>query len=152
MHCLASSICHFTSSNTFSNRDFKTHIKVMVQLMCSASKVMRECYNATECPESLAVQTLVHHIEHGHLSLRSWKTLSAGMSAKVHVTCADREYEQTLSGVVFYILNGFLPMVTTCCKELSAKNKPNPSSQALTLIHIQELESVAEGVVVSATL
>ena len=38
MHCLTSSISQFTNSNTFSNRDFKTHIETMRQLMCSASK------------------------------------------------------------------------------------------------------------------
>ena len=94
----------------------------------------------------MQVLTLLHHLGYGDLSLHSWKTLSAGMSAEV--TCAEPQYECTLSGALFYILDGFLPMVKICCQNLEAWNKPSQNCDPLKQVVMKELKYVAEGVVV----
>ena len=110
-------------------------------------KEVRKCCDSTESDESIKLLTLLHHLGYGNLSLCSWKTLSAGMSAIV--TCTEPQYEFTLSGALFYILDGFLPMVKTCCQKLEAWNKPNQNCDPVKLLLIKELKYVAEGVVVS---
>ena len=119
--------------------------------MCRASEVIKECCNSTDASKQLQVKTLLHYFGHGHLSLHSLKALSVGMSAEVICTEHELDYTHSLSGVLFYILESFLPMMAKCCQKLKQHNEPNPGASKNNKIHMQELEVVAEGVAVRFT-
>ena len=116
--------------------------------MYETAKVIQKCCRPRSS-EKLKVETLLHYVGHGHLSLHSLKILSSGMS--VQVPDADETRQHSLSSVLFYISDGFLPMMVACCQKLAAWNKPNRVSKAANEIHIKELQHVANAIVVCNT-
>ena len=95
------------------------------------------------------IQALLHYLAHRHLSVRMWKQLSVDIATTI--TCEGRE--MSLTSILFYIMEGFLPMITMFCKQLVEVNKADINSkqirQLLTTEPISVLKAVGDGVMVS---
>ena len=102
--------------------------------------------------EPTEIQALLHYLAHRHLSLRTWKQLSAGIAATV--TCGSQEIP--LTSILFYIMEGFLPMITAFCSQLAVANMADLNSKLirklLTPRSLSVLKAVGDGIVVSESL
>ena len=102
--------------------------------------------------EPTEIQALLYYLGHRHLSLRTWRELSTGITTTV--TCGSQEI--LLTSVLFYIMEGFLPMITAFCNQLGKANMADVNSklirELLTARTLSVLKAVGDGVVVSLQL
>ena len=101
--------------------------------------------------KSTEIQVLLHYLAHRHLSICKWKQLSAGLATTI--TCTTQQMSPTCTNILFYIMEGFLPMITMFCKQLVKANTTDINSKQirglLTAEGIAVLYSVGDGVMVS---
>lgn len=99
--------------------------------------------------EPTEFQALLHYLAHRHLSLRTWKGLSAGIAAII--SCGSQEMH--LTSILFYIVEGFLPMMTAFCNQLAVANMADVNSklirELLSARSLSLLKAVGDGVMVS---
>ena len=95
------------------------------------------------------IQDLLHYLAHRHLSVHTWKQLSVDIATTI--TCESQEIP--LTSILFYIIEGFLPMITMFCKQLVEANRADSNSEQnqelLTAEPISVLKAVGDGVMVS---
>ena len=125
-------------------RGFWVHAQFAAQLMNHlANAIGQEFIEPTE------IQALLHYLAHRHLSIHKWKQLSAGIATTL--TCGSQE--MPLTSILFYIMEGFLPMITMFCKQLGVANMTDVNSKqiqkSLIAVPVSVLKAVADGVVVS---
>ena len=99
--------------------------------------------------EPTEIQALLHYLAHRHLSLRTWKELSAGITT----TVTYGSQEMPLTSILFYIMEGFLPMITAFCNQLAMASMADGNNklirELLTARSLSVLKAVGDGVVVS---
>ena len=125
-------------------RGFWDHAEFAAQLMsCVAKKILN---NFTVEPTD--IQTLLQYLSHCHLSLKTWKGRSAGVAA----TVTWGSHEIPLTSILFYIMEGFLPMIAAFCDQLSSAIMADANSklirEMLTSRSLSVLKAVGDGVVV----
>ena len=129
-------------------RGFWAHAEFAAQLMNHvANAIGNNSIGPTE------IQALLHSLAHRHLSIRTWKQLSVGFATTI--TCENQE-KMPLTSILFYIMEGFLPMITMFCKQLVEANRADINSklirELLTTEPISVLKAVGDGVMVSESL
>ena len=124
-------------------RGFWTHAEIAAKFMKSVVDTIR-----TDSIRPTEIKALLHCLAHRHLSLHTWKEFSASITT---VTCGSKKIP--LTSILFYIMEGFIPMITMFCKQLEVANRADTSSkqirELLTAKPISVLKAVAEGVMVS---
>ena len=112
-------------------------------MSCVANTIRNNSMEPTE------IQALLHYLAHRHLSLHTWKKLSAGVVTTI--TCGRQE--MPLTSTLFYIMEGFLPMITTFCNQLALANMADINNkliqELLTRESLSVLRAVGDGVMVS---
>ena len=125
-------------------RGFWAHAQFAAQLMNHLANAIGKKFIApTE------MQALFHYLARRHLSIYKWKQLSAGIATTL--TCGSQE--MPLTSILFYIMEGFLPMIAMFCNQLVEVNNADINSkqirQLLTTEPISVLKDVGDGVMVS---
>ena len=98
--------------------------------------------------EHVKIQAALHYLANGHVSLRNWTVICKGISGK-KIFCDSDEY--SLFGVLYYIMDGFLPMMRKflelCWVEKARVHNPvlgRPETQL-----IPELKCLGDGIEVN---
>ena len=98
---------------------------------------------------STEIQDLLHYLAHRHLSIRTWKQLSVDIATTI--TCESQK--MPLTSILFYIMEGFLPMIIMFCKQLAEVNQADSNSEQnqelLAAKPISVLKAIGDGVMVS---
>ena len=118
----------------------RDHVHFAANLMiCTSKAIMSYTFD-----EHIKIQAALHYLANHHLSLRNWREICKGMLNK-KIKCYDVEY--SLFGVLFYIMDGFLPMMKMFLSQYWDKDIHNSAAIAQIL---PELKLLGDGVQVSS--
>ena len=115
-------------------RGFLQLIQFSSNLMICTSKMIMNC----SYHEHIKIRTALHHLANRHLNLRNWTVLCEGICDKV-------EYNLHLFGVLFFIMDGFLPMMTAFFDQCWNSNMPNCAANVV-MQFISQIRILCEGV------
>ena len=113
--------------------------------MMSASKAILHC----SFDEHIQIQNALHHLANHHLNLRNWTEICQGFRDKI--ICDFNDVQYSLYGALYYIVDGFLPMMRVLLNQCCFSNVPN-SVTNLVAKFIPRLTILCQGVEVSSYL
>ena len=111
----------------FSYSGFRRHLQLAASLMVCTSKTIINYPFDTY----IQIRTALHHLANRHLNLRNWTKICEGILNK-KVTCDFDGEEYDLFGVLFYLMDGFLPMMRSFLSQYWVKNTPSSMAEVVT--------------------
>ena len=110
-------------------------------MICTSKMIMNCNYH-----EHIKIRAALHHLANRHLNLRSWTEVCKGiLDKKVHCNFDGVEYSCSLFGVLFFIMDGFLPLMRAFLDQCWIPNMPIFASKAV-MQFIPQISILCEGV------